>query len=146
MATIASATIEDGVALTGDLRPIETIDVRARIEGDLTGVFVREGQQVTAGQLLAQFESSEQESSQKSAEAMPNLMTFQLFTFASVQARLKTNNPTPNVSNEPNAPTKTMLKFQNAQTMPVKPMRCAANCHFTSHSLKGCVSKVTGTS
>jgi membrane fusion protein (multidrug efflux system) len=69
VATVATSTIEDGVALTGDLRPIETIDVRARIEGDLTGVFVREGQHVSAGQLLAQFESTEQESAQKSAEA-----------------------------------------------------------------------------
>src|SRR5665213_899953 len=83
---------------------------------------------------------------QNRAEAMPNFMTFQFFTFANVQARLKTNSPTPNVSNEPNAPTRAMLKFQNAQTMPVKPMTCAANCHFTSRSLKSCVSKVTGTS
>ena len=69
VATIALSTIEAGVALTGDLRPIETIDVRARIEGDLTNVYVREGQQVTAGQLLARFEADEQESSQTSAEA-----------------------------------------------------------------------------
>ncbi len=69
VATIAPSTIEAGVALTGDLRPIETIDVRARIEGDLTNVYVREGQQVIAGQLLARFEGDEQESSQKSAEA-----------------------------------------------------------------------------
>ncbi len=69
LATIAPGTIEDGTALTGDLRPIETIDVRARIDGDLTNVYTREGQQVAAGQLLARFESSEQESSQKSAEA-----------------------------------------------------------------------------
>ncbi|MEP7000445.1 MAG: efflux RND transporter periplasmic adaptor subunit [bacterium] len=69
VATIAPGTIEDGTALTGDLRPIETIDVRARIDGDLTTVYAREGQQVAAGQLLARFESSEQESSQKSAEA-----------------------------------------------------------------------------
>ncbi|MDQ2665007.1 MAG: efflux RND transporter periplasmic adaptor subunit [Gemmatimonadota bacterium] len=69
LATITPGTIEDGTALTGDLRPIETIDVRARIEGDLTSVYAREGQQVAAGQLLARFESSEQESSQKSAEA-----------------------------------------------------------------------------
>jgi RND family efflux transporter MFP subunit len=69
VATVAPATIEDGTALTGDLRPIETVDVRSRIEGDLTGVYVREGQQVTAGQLLAQFESSEQVSGQASAEA-----------------------------------------------------------------------------
>ena len=69
VAIIAAGTIEDGTALTGDLRPIETIDIRARIDGDLTTVYAREGQQVAAGQLLARFESSEQESSQKSAEA-----------------------------------------------------------------------------
>lgn len=69
VATIAPSTIEDGTALTGDLHPIETIDVRSRIEGDLTTVFVREGQQVSAGQVLARFDASEQESSQKSSEA-----------------------------------------------------------------------------
>src|SRR6476660_9890868 len=69
VATVAPTTIEDGVALTGDLRPSETIDVRSRIEGDLTDVYVREGQEVSAGQLLARFESSTQESSQASAEA-----------------------------------------------------------------------------
>lgn len=69
VATIGLTTIEDATALTGDLHPIETVDVRSRIEGDLTRVFVREGQQVAAGQLLAQFESSEQESSRMSAEA-----------------------------------------------------------------------------
>lgn len=69
VATVTTTTIEDGVALTGDLRPSETIDVRSRIEGDLTDVYVREGQQVGAGELLARFESSTQESSRASAEA-----------------------------------------------------------------------------
>lgn len=69
VATVAPTTIEDGVALTGDLNPIETIDVRARIDGDLLGVYVREGEQVGAGQLMARFESTEQESGRKSAEA-----------------------------------------------------------------------------
>ena len=69
VATVASTTIEDGVALTGDLHPIETIDVRARIDGDLETVYVRAGDQVRAGQLLARFESSEQESGRASAEA-----------------------------------------------------------------------------
>src|SRR5215211_4168268 len=41
VATVAPMTIEDGIALTGDLHPIETIDVRARIEGDLQAVYVR---------------------------------------------------------------------------------------------------------
>jgi membrane fusion protein (multidrug efflux system) len=69
VAAVAPTTIEDGIALTGDLNPIETIDVRARLEGDLTGVYVREGEQVGAGQLMARFEASEQESGRKSAEA-----------------------------------------------------------------------------
>lgn len=69
VATVGLQTIEDGTALTGDLHPIETVDVRSRIEGDLVAVLVREGQEVSAGQLLARFESSEQESGQKSAEA-----------------------------------------------------------------------------
>ena len=69
VAAVAPTTIEDGVALTGDLNPIETIDVHARLEGDLMGVYVREGEQVGAGQLMARFEASEQESGRKSAEA-----------------------------------------------------------------------------
>ena len=69
VATVSNTTIEDGIALTGDLNPIETVDVHARIEGDLVGVYVREGQQVRAGQLLARFEASEQESARQSAEA-----------------------------------------------------------------------------
>lgn len=69
VATVSPATLEDGVALTGDLNPIETVEVHARIEGDLTSVYVREGQQVRAGQLLARFEASEQESARSSAEA-----------------------------------------------------------------------------
>ncbi len=43
--------------------------MRARIDGDLLGVYVREGEQVGAGQLMARFESTEQESGRKSAEA-----------------------------------------------------------------------------
>lgn len=69
VATVSPATLEDGVALTGDLNPIETVEVHARIEGDLTSVYVREGQQVQAGQLLARFEASEQESARSSADA-----------------------------------------------------------------------------
>jgi membrane fusion protein (multidrug efflux system) len=69
VALVSTTTLEDGVALTGDLNPIETVDVRARLEGDLVGVYVREGEQVAAGQLLARFEASEQESGRTSAEA-----------------------------------------------------------------------------
>jgi membrane fusion protein, multidrug efflux system len=69
VATVRRAPIEESVPLTGDLRPIETVDIRARIEGDLTGVYVREGAQVREGQLLAQFEAADQESARQSAIA-----------------------------------------------------------------------------
>ncbi|MGH7719491.1 MAG: efflux RND transporter periplasmic adaptor subunit [Gemmatimonadaceae bacterium] len=66
---VARTELEEGTPITGDLVPIETIEVRARLEGDLVGVHVREGERVREGQLLARFESSEQESEQQSAEA-----------------------------------------------------------------------------
>jgi membrane fusion protein, multidrug efflux system len=69
IATVRRDTIEEGIAVTGDLRPIESIEIRARLEGDLVGVFVREGERVRAGQVLARFESSEQESGHSSAKA-----------------------------------------------------------------------------
>ena len=69
VATVRRAPIEESVPLTGDLRPIETVDVRARIEGDIIGVYVREGATVRQGQLLAQFEAGDQESSRQSALA-----------------------------------------------------------------------------
>ena len=69
MLTIEKGPIDDAIPVSGDLHPIETIDVKARIEGDLTGVFVREGAPVRAGQILARFEASEQESDYRSAEA-----------------------------------------------------------------------------
>lgn len=62
-------TIEEGIPITGDLRPIETVDVRARLEGDLVAVNVREGERVRVGQVLARFEASEQESGHASALA-----------------------------------------------------------------------------
>lgn len=61
--------IEQGTPVTGDLRPIETVQVRARLEGDLLGVYVREGERVARGKLLAQFEASEEEGDRRSAEA-----------------------------------------------------------------------------
>jgi membrane fusion protein, multidrug efflux system len=69
VAPVSRETIESGIPITGDLHPIQTIGVRARIEGDLVEVRVREGQHVVAGELLARFEASEQETMQRSAEA-----------------------------------------------------------------------------
>ena len=69
VAVVARSSVEEGVAITGDLRPIETIAVRARIEGDVERVLVREGEAVRTGQLLAVFESTEQEVGRTSAAA-----------------------------------------------------------------------------
>jgi len=69
VAAVRRGAIEAAVPVTGDLRPIESIDVRARIEGDLDAVLVREGQHVGAGQLLASFESAAQVSDRASAQA-----------------------------------------------------------------------------
>jgi len=67
--TLEIGVIEDAVSVSGNLRPIETIEVRSRLNGDITGVYVQEGERVRAGQLLARFESSQQESSRRGAEA-----------------------------------------------------------------------------
>lgn len=67
--TVRTGSIADGVPVTGILRPIETIDVRARLEGDVNGVAVREGQYVHAGDLLASFEAIEMQSAAQSAVA-----------------------------------------------------------------------------
>ncbi|HEY8175450.1 MAG TPA: efflux RND transporter periplasmic adaptor subunit [Gemmatimonadaceae bacterium] len=69
IAAVRRDAIEEGIAITGDLNPIEVVEVRARLEGDLVGVYVREGERVRAGQVLARFEASEQESGRTSAEA-----------------------------------------------------------------------------
>jgi membrane fusion protein, multidrug efflux system len=69
IATAHTGTLSDGVPITGLLRPLESVDIHARIEGDLMGVYVREGQHVQQGQTLAQFESVAQQSNAASARA-----------------------------------------------------------------------------
>jgi RND family efflux transporter MFP subunit len=63
------APMEDAIAVTGTLAPLERAELRARLEGDLTGVYVREGEPVRAGQLLAQFQAVEEAGQQRSAAA-----------------------------------------------------------------------------
>ncbi len=67
--TVERRSLERGIAITGELRPIERIEVRSRLEGDVLSVNVREGQRVSRGQVLARFEALEQESARASAEA-----------------------------------------------------------------------------
>lgn len=67
--TVSLGTIEMAMGIQGDLRPVEEIPVRARIEGNLESVNVREGDRVGRGQVMARFESSAEEGAQKSAMA-----------------------------------------------------------------------------
>jgi membrane fusion protein, multidrug efflux system len=69
VATLKAGAIENAIAVSGNLRPIETIEIRSRLNGDINAVYVHEGQRVSSGQLLARFESSQQESSRRGAEA-----------------------------------------------------------------------------
>ncbi|HEX8392532.1 MAG TPA: efflux RND transporter periplasmic adaptor subunit [Longimicrobium sp.] len=63
------APLEAAVAVTGTLEPLERSEVRARLEGDVEQVFVREGEAVRAGQLLARFDAGDQAGNARSAEA-----------------------------------------------------------------------------
>lgn len=67
--TVSLGTIESGMSIQGDLKPIEEVPVRARIEGNLEVVSVREGDRVARGQVMARFESSTEEGAQQSALA-----------------------------------------------------------------------------
>lgn len=66
---VKPGSIESAMAIQGDLKPIEEVPVRARIEGNLEVVSVREGDRVNRGQVMARFESSNEEGVQKSALA-----------------------------------------------------------------------------
>ena len=66
---VRRSSVEDAVSVTGNLQPVERIEVRARLEGELESVMVREGDRVQPGQLLARFEAEEQASQLQSAQA-----------------------------------------------------------------------------
>jgi RND family efflux transporter MFP subunit len=66
---VSKGTIELAMAIQGDLKPVEEVPVRARIEGNLEAVNVREGDRVGRGQVMARFESSAEEGAEKSAVA-----------------------------------------------------------------------------
>jgi RND family efflux transporter MFP subunit len=67
--TVALGSIEMAMAIQGDLKPVEEVPVRARIEGNLEAVNVREGDRVGRGQVMARFEASTETGNQRSALA-----------------------------------------------------------------------------
>jgi membrane fusion protein (multidrug efflux system) len=69
LASPTRVALEDAIAITGNLEPLERAEVRARLEGDVEGVYVREGEAVRAGQLLARFDAGDQAGNARSADA-----------------------------------------------------------------------------
>ncbi|MEA3246488.1 MAG: efflux RND transporter periplasmic adaptor subunit [Gemmatimonadota bacterium] len=69
VAKVTKGTVEATIAVSGDLRALESATIRSRLDGILEKVYVREGQAVTIGAVLAKYESSEQEASLRSADA-----------------------------------------------------------------------------
>lgn len=69
VAEVKLGTIEASIMISGDLKPIEEIAVRSRVEGDVLQVLAREGDRVATGQLLARFENAVQEGDRASATA-----------------------------------------------------------------------------
>ncbi len=67
--TVLLGNIELAMGIQGDLRPVEEVPVRARIEGNLEAVNVREGDYVGRGQEMARFESSAEVGAERSAMA-----------------------------------------------------------------------------
>ncbi|HEX6943310.1 MAG TPA: efflux RND transporter periplasmic adaptor subunit [Gemmatimonadaceae bacterium] len=66
---VALGTIELAMAIQGDLKPVEEVPVRARIEGNLEAVNVREGDRVGRGQVMARFDASAETGAERSALA-----------------------------------------------------------------------------
>lgn len=69
LASPRRTALEDAIAVTGNLEPLERAEVRSRLEGDVEGVYVREGEAVRAGQLLARFDAGDQAGNARSADA-----------------------------------------------------------------------------
>jgi membrane fusion protein (multidrug efflux system) len=69
VAKVVRGSIEAGIPISGDLRPIETLSLKSRLEGNVEQVYVREGDHVGVGAPLARFETIDFESALRSAEA-----------------------------------------------------------------------------
>jgi RND family efflux transporter MFP subunit len=66
---VESRRLESGVSFTGELVPLEVVEVSARFEGDLEAVLVRAGQRVRRGQPLARYGRRELHETWEAAQA-----------------------------------------------------------------------------
>ncbi len=57
--TVQSQTIQDGLPLTGSLKPYNQVTVKSKVAGEILNMVVREGESVKKGQVLAQIDPLE---------------------------------------------------------------------------------------
>ena len=66
---VASGRLEVGLSFSGQLEPSEVVEIKARFDGDLESVKVREGERVKRGQSLGSFRPAMVTGQWKAAEA-----------------------------------------------------------------------------
>ena len=65
---VARRELAQTLAVSGTLRAVDSAAVKARVAGELTGLTVREGDTVTAGQIIGRIEPTEYESRLRQAQ------------------------------------------------------------------------------
>lgn len=59
LGTVASSTIVSSISATGQIAASDSVNISAKVSGDITGVYVKEGQKVGAGQALFSIDSTD---------------------------------------------------------------------------------------
>ena len=67
--TAVRRRLESGISFTGELKPIDEVRMTAHFDGDLQGVFVREGTHVRKGQSMAVYNPRDVRNLKSAAEA-----------------------------------------------------------------------------
>ena len=67
--TISRGDIERNVMATGSLKPSLQVNVGAQVNGQLTKLYVKQGDRVTRGQLLAEIDPTLQQNELRKSEA-----------------------------------------------------------------------------
>jgi RND family efflux transporter MFP subunit len=67
--TVSTQRVESGITFSGELRPMEIVEIKAKFDADLDAVLVREGQRVRRGTSLARYRRGEIEDEGKAAAA-----------------------------------------------------------------------------
>lgn len=68
LVTVQSRELTQALAISGTLKAVDWAAVKARVAGELTGLTVREGDTVTAGQVIGRIDPTEYESRVRQAQ------------------------------------------------------------------------------